>query len=105
MRFTYFNFEGLVLGCIDTYEGVQTRIFSRFIHCTRRKQTKHATSRKIASFPRAEKCRRAAAFAASTESLPYESSREGANQAVLAGLNPRLRTSRSLLDRNQFNPK
>ena len=49
------NFKKLILGCIDTYRGVQGRIFQRFVHCTRRKQTKRANWSKIAIFRRGQK--------------------------------------------------
>ena len=63
------NFKKLILGCIDTYRGVQGRIFQRFVHCTRRKQTKRANWSKIAIFRRGQKMPPRAAFAAYIESL------------------------------------
>ena len=76
----YLNFKKSVLGCIDTYRGVQRRIFQHFASSTRRIQTRRPKSPKITIFRRDQKCRRAAAFAAYTETRPYQSSMRGANQ-------------------------
>ena len=77
----YLNFEKSVLGCIDTYRGVQRRIFQHFASSTRRIQTRRPKSPKITFFsarpkmpPRGRLC---SLYRLSTLSVKYERSKPG----------------------------
>ena len=59
---------------------------------TRRTQIRRPNSPKITTFRRDQKCRRAATFAAYTESRPYQSSMRGANQEEKSLQNFRIAT-------------
>ena len=57
----YFNIERVVLGCIDSYGGVQRRILQRFASCTWYNNGDYAKPPKKAIFRCDQKCRRARA--------------------------------------------
>ena len=57
----YFNIERMVLGCIDSYGGVQRRILQRFANCTCYNNGDYAKAPKKAIFRCDQKCRRARA--------------------------------------------
>jgi hypothetical protein len=59
----YSNLIGSVLGCIDSYDGVQRYIFKRLLQCTRKSPRERADLSKSAIFAHREKFRRAATFA------------------------------------------
>ena len=83
MRFTYFNFERLVLGCINSYEGVQRRIFKRFTYWMRQTNAEPSTWDKTQIFKANTKSRPRAASKTYPEPPPIRPSRRGQKQGNL----------------------